>query len=42
MSCGIDVHAVLANRNQIAIVWSAQDVQQLHPPTSDRTEEPFR
>jgi hypothetical protein len=35
MSDDIDIHAVLAKGHQIAIVWSVQDVQQLHPDLSD-------
>lgn len=35
MSDDIDVHAVLAKRHQIAIVWSVWDVQELHPDLSD-------
>jgi hypothetical protein len=31
----IDIHAVLAERGQIAIVWSTEDVQAIRPDLSD-------
>jgi hypothetical protein len=34
-SPSIDIHALLADRKQIAAVWSVEDVQQVRPDLTD-------
>lgn len=31
----LDIHAILAERHQIAVIWSVEDVQEVRPDLSD-------